>query len=64
MFDDEPWCRPGLYREGAPTAMCAGCSRVVLAEVRVRGYCRECVGRLGVKLVAEAPADPQLSLGL
>jgi hypothetical protein len=44
--------------------MCRGCSRNVLAETTVRGHCRACVERLGVKLVAEAPADPQLSLGL
>lgn len=64
MSDAEPWTRPGLYREGAPLAMCRGCSRNVLAETCVRGHCRACVERLGVKFVAEAPADPQLSLGL
>jgi hypothetical protein len=52
------------WREGLPKTLCPGCLTNVVEATTVRGHCRECAGRLGVEAVAEAPADPQLSLGL
>jgi hypothetical protein len=58
----ETWTPP--WREGLPKTLCPGCLTNVVETTTVRGHCRECVDRLGVVAVAEAPADPQLSLGL